>query len=290
MSIHHTVIYSDTFPVSKLILLRRSEDFVPEIFVVNKEGAEQSDSSIVQSTFREKYFSTEISITGNLKEKFVPKTSDQNYMPFIIVCAAVLFILLAKVFYWKSFGQWYESLISFTKFRLWLRDTGSMMKRMFLFTTPAYFLMVTLAADFVGQIYFSGGYEFIFSRYFLTLLFFVIIYGIRHMLMKLSSFIFHSQTSTEEQIRNIDIHNTLVLFALCVLLPFGIYSNVPVLHLVIVPLFFIIEGVRIVKGIVSAISQKHYGVYYFFLYFCTVEILPVLIFIKTILILTKNYL
>lgn len=224
----------------------------------------------------------------NLSENFIERNRPSNFFPFVIISVSLLFVILAKLLYWRSFRQLYESLVSFIKFRLWLRDTGSLLRSMFFLTTPAYLLIFALAADFLIQMYLFEAYIFMFLRYSAVFLLIFLIYGMRYVLMRLSAMIFGSETAVDEQVRNIQLHSTLLLFILIFLLPLSIYIPESHLYKAIAPVTVLTETIRIIKGVISAKTLKQYNVYYFFLYFCTVEILPVLILIKLSIALTIN--
>jgi hypothetical protein len=278
----------DSLPPSALRNLRHNEDYVSDKAFFSEISSPEADSFAGHSFNHVKFFTEHIHNTGTLKEKFDGRTMTPNFYPIVIISVAFMLVISAKALYWRAFRQFYESLFSMIKFRLWMRDTGSLLSKLLIFTTPAYLIIFSLAADFLIQIYLSSVYEFSFFRYLSFIALISLIYGLRHLLMRLSAVVFTSSVAVDEQIRNIQIHNTLLVFFLIFLLPPSIYFPGSFFGKAIIPLAIIIECVRIIKGLISAKNLKQYSIYYFFLYFCTVEILPVLIIVKTSMALEIN--
>jgi hypothetical protein len=285
----HQSFFPDSIPEPFIRRMKQSEDFVPEEFV-SKQGMKlTNDTSFSNAAMKEHFFKGYEPHKGDMMQHFTPLKQEPNFYPIIILIVAILPLIVAKVLYFRALSQLYESLFSMIKFRLWLRDTGSLLKRLFLFTTPAHALVLALSLDFLIQKMSTNTYEFSFVTYIGVLALLVSFYIVRMLLMRISAAIFKSKTSTEEQNRNILIHNAVLVQIMIVLLPFCIYFPMGGLHFVLLFVILATEFSRIVKGIISAISLKEYGAFYFFLYFCTVEILPALILLKAGTMLAANY-
>ena len=282
-------IFKDSVPETFIRKMKQSEDFVPDLFVTPHGLKVERDSSYTANALKQKFFQGYDPHKGDMQHQFLPVEQQSNYFPAIILVFSALMMVVAKILYFKAFSQLYESIASIIKFRLWLRDTGSLLKNLFLFSTPAHILVLSLTLDFLIQQSATKTYVFTFSGFLGVLILLATYMLVRFFLMFLSSAIFQSKTSTEEQIRNIQIHNTVAVQFMLVLLPFSIYFPMAWLHYVLLFGIVAIEFVRLAKGVISAINLKEYGVFYFFLYFCTVEILPALLLLKTAEILAANY-
>lgn len=283
MSAQYQFFNIDSMPESTLRRMKQNEDFVPQEFVSDIFIHKEIDSSASGTGPKQKFYTQNLSDRNSLENQFSGRTASDNYFPFIIMTISLLLLLSVKIFYLKSLKQFYESLVSFIKFRLWIRDTGSLLNNMFFLTIPAYIIIFALAIDILINKYSGGEYDFLFFRYGAIFISLMIFLGLRYVLMLLSAVIFNSKTAVEEQLRNINLHNTLLMYLLMVILPLSIYLPEVKLYLSIIPVIILIEGIRIVKAFISAKTLKQYSVYYFFLYFCTVEILPVLLLVKLVL-------
>jgi len=285
---NHT-LFPDSLPESFIRRMKQAEDFVPEEFVSKQGLSLTNDTSFSNANIKKHFFQGYEPHKGDMMQHFTPIKQEPNFYPIIILFIAILPLVIAKALYFRSLYQLYESLFSMIKFRLWLRDTASLLKRLFLFTTPAHALVLALSLDFLIQKIASNTYVFSFTQYLGILTLIVSFYIIRMLLMLVSAAIFKSKTSTEEQNRNILIHNAVLVQIMIVLLPFCIYFPLVGFHFVLLFVIIATEFSRIIKGVISAISLKEYGAFYFFLYFCTVEILPALILLKIGTMLAANY-
>jgi len=287
MSVTDTSDFSLPDHVSYLLKMKQQEDPVPDRFVFMPALKSGSDSSFVRMDYKLNLITGSKQHKDSLIHEFEKTESQSNFFPAIIIIMSFFLVVLGKTLYWRSFKQLFESLISFIKFRLWIRDTGSLLLPLFRLTTPAFFFIFSLTLDFLIQIIHLKEYQFSLSRYGIILTIVVLVYGIRHMMMVLASRIFLSRLSGLEQIQNIQIHNAFLVFFLVFFLPLAVYLPEYELYQILLPFVLIIEGIRIGKAVFSAMSLRQYNLYYFFLYFCTVEIIPVFVAIKSGLILMK---
>ncbi len=281
MSYINESIQSDTGTVYILEQIKRNEDLVPDEFTFIQPFDEQKDSAWNNLQIKEKFFAVYEKGHGISETDFITIKNNPNFYPGIILLTSILLISLGKFLFVKSFTQLYETLISYTKFRFWLREQSSQLRGLFFLTIPAYFLLLPLMADVLSSKSDSGSwYEFSLYRYSIFFAGISLFYIIRYFLMKSASYIFQTRLSTSELLRNISIYNTLMLFILIIFLPFIIYMNFDFLHKVVFFLFIAVEVVRIVRSFFSAIKINQYNAYYFFLYLCGVEIMPFLIILK----------
>ena len=266
--------------------MKQTEDIIPAEFARNKIFT--SDTSY-NNELRAKYLEIIEYDRSSMKEHFTKNESSSNYFPAVVLFLALGLLLLSKLFYSKGYKQLIESKFSIIKFRYWLRDSNSALRGLFFYTIPVYFLLLTLIiSSYISKV--NNSPQQIDPSLFLVIL--IILCGwffLREFLMWMPMIIFKSNKSTSEQRRNNYIHNTITALFLVIVLPFSIYFynyNITEVTLIVCVL---IEIIRVISGIIIAINLGEFYTYYFFLYFCTVEIIPALIFLKIGLILIFEY-
>lgn len=126
---------------------------------------------------------------------------------------------------------------------------------------------------------------------FLAIVLFLIVFGVaKNLLIRLAGFVFKTTKETDNYLNNNIIFSSVAgifLLPLCFLMFYfpeflsGITINIV---LIVLGLFLLY---RLVRNFLTGITSDTYGLYYLFLYFCTVEILPWVVIVK---LLTNYYL
>jgi len=222
----------------------------------------------------------EISVENQSENMFYSKFERRNdtysIFPYLIVILAVVLLLIPKITYRGSVKQVMQSVLSLNKFKLWMRDTDSLLKRIRIFSIPSYFIVFSIVLDFGIQSIRNGYYAFEFMKYFEVLGLLILYYFLRYLFISVSRFIFHTKVISDEYISNIHINNSGLLLLLIPILLINLSHQHSVLLIVLFTSVCLFEIHRIFRGILIAKSLKTYHLYYFFLYFCTVEILPLI--------------
>jgi hypothetical protein len=110
---------------------------------------------------------------------------------------------------------------------------------------------------------------------------------IQMLFTRLSGFIFNARGISKKYAANIFALNVIGAIILLPILMISIYDRTLVsiyLALGIISLLFIF---RAIKGSFIILDERKYLFYHFFAYFCTLEILPILIIIKAIIIVNQ---
>lgn len=108
-------------------------------------------------------------------------------------------------------------------------------------------------------------------------------FGVKYLLHYLVAKVFGTIRKTREYLANAFYFNTLAAIILIPLLLAAIFSKSMALLFVIAFIVLIMIVLRIIRGIVISFEVENYSGFQKFLYFCTLEILPVLAVYKLVL-------
>lgn len=115
------------------------------------------------------------------------------------------------------------------------------------------------------------------------LLDFLIIFGavtgfilLKTISIKLAGFIFKTQSQASEYLSNIFFFNTIAAMLFIPLLIFSVYVPTDFVIVVIIILAIILFIFRLVRGLIISLDNQNYSFYQKIMYFCALEILPVI--------------
>jgi hypothetical protein len=100
--------------------------------------------------------------------------------------------------------------------------------------------------------------------------------------VKLAGFIFKTAVPTTEYLSNIFFFNTIAALLLIPLLIFSVYVPTDFVIVVILVLAIILFIFRLIRGLVISLDVQNYSFYQKFMYFCALEILPVIWVLKIV--------
>jgi len=100
--------------------------------------------------------------------------------------------------------------------------------------------------------------------------------------IKLSGFIFKTPTPTSEYLSNIFFFNTIAALFFIPLLIFSVYVPTDFVIVVIIIVATILFIFRLIRGLVISMEIQNYSFYQKFMYFCALEILPVIWIVKVL--------
>lgn len=264
---------SDTIPILKYI--KQNEDIVPKIFIYKKHWNSFDTIDL------KPIWALEFILQNNISKprfidtslQFIEKKSD--ILSFLFFSIPFVLLTLSKITAWKTFIATIESIIYETKFRYWLQQELSNFKVLFSLLLPSSLLFFSIYIWQFVKYFFTPKLP-DFEMYIVIVFILLIFYTIRHLLIKFSSYIYKTTEATIQYQRNISIFLSLYSFTGVFLLPFILFSNLK-LWFLIPYIIFTIESFRFVKSIQIARKQTNYNLFYFFLYFCTIEIIPALL-------------
>ena len=93
--------------------------------------------------------------------------------------------------------------------------------------------------------------------------------------IKLAGFIFKTQYQTSEYLSNIFFFNTIASLLFIPLLIFSVYVPTDFVIVVIIILAIILFIFRLIRGLIISLDIQNYSFYQKIMYFCALEILPV---------------
>jgi hypothetical protein len=111
----------------------------------------------------------------------------------------------------------------------------------------------------------------------------VTIYIIAKFLLHIiTGFIFGTHQLTKEYLNNAFYYNTIAVIILIPLLMFATFSKSEILLVVIIVIALLMFVLRIYRGLIISLEIEKYSHFQNFLYFCTLEILPLLAIFKLV--------
>lgn len=224
-------------------------------------------------------------------DKFYPKTLDKITPDWFTVI--LIFIVIAvtslKVFYSRILFQIFKAFVNSNTANQIVRDENILVQRASVLLSVicygvlamfAYFISVKFnyQNSFIG----TGFVKFLFISFSIAFA-----YSLKMISLKIIGFILNFEKPVAAYIFNLFLINNVLGMVLLPLLIILTYFNFPYSQyllfasIAMVALFFIY---RIIKGIIICTSATHVNLFYLFLYICALEISPLLIIIKVILI------
>lgn len=273
---------------SKIKELQIDNDFVPSIFVLSKENVEISDS-IYKKNKTTLRFNEQILVSTNDLEIKEKESNDFSWAPFSIIMFGVLMLALAREMFKNSYLQLFESVISIKKFGLWQRDISSKLNSLFWITIPVYLMIFPLVIYYYLSPIYDISWKFSWQLYLGLFGLISLFFALRMALIKLSAFLFMITDLTNEHLNLTFVSSSVQIILLIPLIILGFYQDWPILRAIVLLLVIGFETFRIIRIFISGIIKGYNNPFYFFLYFCSIEIIPLLLIIKTaIFISTQN--
>jgi hypothetical protein len=99
--------------------------------------------------------------------------------------------------------------------------------------------------------------------------------------LKFIGFVFKTSTATELYFKNIMLFNQTIGLVLLPLLLYNIFYQDYIVMIITWSVFFILNIFKIYRSIAVGHNASSLSVYYLFLYLCAIEIVPVLLIVKT---------
>jgi len=223
---------------------------------------------------------------------FQPEEKLSGNTDWILGVLISVFLILAwvRVNHSKRLGQIVKAFQSNHYVNLIIRENDSLMQRVSIALNAVYILVVPL---FIYQLDLYYGWTFIpspqnggFIYFFLIVSgLILLVYFIKMILIRIVGFVFKAQEEFTEYLFNTFLINKILgmaLLAIVICLAF-IPQTEPVLIKIGILLFVSAYVYRLIRGLIIGSSDTNFSKFYLFLYLCTLEILPAIVFIKIII-------
>jgi len=224
---------------------------------------------------------------------FQPEEKLSGNTDWILGVLISVFLILAwvRVNHGKRLGQIVKAFQSNHYVNLIIRENDSLMQRVSIALNAVYILVAPI---FIYQLGLYYGWTFIPSTrdggfiYFFLLIsgLILLVYAIKTILIRIVGFVFKAQEKLTEYLFNTFLINKILgmaLLPIVICLAF-IPQTEPVLIKIGILLFVSTYVYRLIRGLIIGSSNANFSRFYLFLYLCTLEILPLVVFIKIFII------
>ena len=206
---------------------------------------------------------------------------------FPIIILMLAFFAWMKVFYSKYFIQMVRAFFNLNLSNQIVRDENIFIQRISIYLSIVFNLIAALLIYLVSIHYnwHMGGVEPGFTRYLLFVLFVTLTYALKYLILKICGWLFEQEKEIATYIFNIFLINNILGMAL---LPFvcllAYNSSFIGPGFIFFPIILVCGAFlwRLVKGIRIGLGTGSFSPLYLFLYLCTLEIAPLMIFIRII--------
>lgn len=215
------------------------------------------------------------------------KSGDTSYWPGIILFAVFSIFVLIKISEPKKIIKIFSSVLSLQVAKQLFREDFRLTKRISILLGISFILVMAFLIQFINEYFglilteYSQLKQFLFFTAILSLMY-LIKFSINYIL----AFITSNEELGKEYLFNVYVFSQtigVVLFPLVICLKYTKYPTEWFLYpaLVICGGFY---ALRIFRGFVISVFEQNVGILYIFLYLCTLEILPLLVLIKFLLV------
>lgn len=275
-----------------LPLLRTDSASVDSLLKTQQTFAALTDSAFIDTVAVKQASLIDLLFKNHLLQFdfFYPQTLDKPVadwftVSLLIVITAVTFL---KVFYSKIFFQILKAFFNNNTANQIIRDENLLVQRASILLSIICYLVLALFA-YKGSLYFQVENTYLgkgFALFLAIALFIAIAYSVKMIVLKFLGGLFYINKPVTAYIFNLFlINNVLGIVLIPVIIFFAylpVYTDILLYSgLIIVLLFYIY---RLVKGMISWTGSTHMNLFYLFLYICALEIAPLLILSKIILI------
>jgi len=260
-----------------------------------------SDSSLIIDTIKDvdsaflhqpvqfkRFVTTSLDLTGEMK----PKLLTENHSTWIMGILAVCLFIIAFIRFTQK--QIYQNLFQFIRISVWRKQPARISEFMPRGYRLIFFVMIAVAFSVLAIVIINKFSIQPFTNFEDPTEFYATLIGLvfgymflKLFLVKLSGIIFKATEISKEYSSNILTTNTIAATLLVPVLMLSQYDRSMTSTYLAILLCIFLFIFRAIRGIFITLEERKYSLYHFFIYFCTLEILPVLIIIKTILFVNK---
>lgn len=214
-------------------------------------------------------------------------SSNPTYWPGVILFSIFSVFVLIRISEPKKIIKIFTSVFSLQEAKQLFREEFKLTKRVSVLLGVSFILIMALLVQFVNQYFGLILDEYTQLKQFV---FFTVVISLMYLIKFISNYLLAFITSNEElgkeYLFNVYVFSQtigIVLFPIVICLQFTKYPEEWFLY----PAMIICGGfyaLRMFRGFVLSASEQNVGILYIFLYLCALEILPLLILIKFLLV------
>ncbi len=205
----------------------------------------------------------------------------------VFLLGSVLVVAYLRAAYPKRFIEFFRAVLDIRFAQQLVREEKVLSQRVSVFLTVVFFSSASTFLYFVYGFFhlqiFAGEGLLLFGKIALTIL---LLFLLRIFIIELSGFVFNAQNEFSFYNFHIFLFNKALGLALIPVLAGLVYVAAFPKEAFIytgIFLFFISYLARLIRGLIIGMSKQGYNKFYLFFYFCTLEILPVVVLAKIIL-------
>ncbi len=220
-------------------------------------------------------------------ERGVTLNKDSSVWIFFVLLVIVCGFAWIRVFYSKTIKQLLNAIVNMTATNQMVRDENLLLQRASVLLTVMFNLVAALFLYEIS-IVFEWSSDFIgtgFGRFLIFALCISFLYSIKFIVLKVSGHIFRADKAIAGYIFNIFLINNILGIALLPLiigLTFLPAEYTKITAIIAISMVVLGYVYRILRGLFIGIGHIEFSRFHLFLYLCTLEIAPILVFIKLI--------
>jgi len=210
------------------------------------------------------------------------KKNNVNTWQTLVLIFAVLLIALTKAYNSRRFQQILQSFGNIQIVNQILREEKPLYNRVNLLLSSAHLLLLSLFIIQLNSVFNISPVVLDFSLFLTIIISLIIIYGVKIIGNKILAFILNIHTINNEYTLNLYLFNNIVgitLIPILLLLYYTSINNLTVVYYIAFPALSILFFHRITRLFFTARTFR-FSYVYIFLYFCTLEILPLVVILK----------
>lgn len=216
---------------------------------------------------------------------------DKSNWPLLVLITVLSLIAYLRVNYYRRFGQLLSALVDYQLSSQLVREENILTQRVSLFLTVIHWaavslLIVTFSENVFSLFHLDYSVEII---YLVLVLLIGLVYGFKAQILRFFGLLLGCKKETEHYIFTIYLFNMasgLLLIPLVASTRFLPDSATRFIVIVSVGILATAYIARLLRGLMIGSTKKGVRFIHIVLYFCTLEILPLLVFGKLLLVLT----
>ncbi|MDD2380275.1 MAG: DUF4271 domain-containing protein [Mariniphaga sp.] len=228
---------------------------------------------------------TSLEVDGvHLPERQIRQLNN-DWLTLILLLVIVLFASV-RTSWNKYLGQLFHSVVNeSTSYRLFQEKNSSMLLGAFQLDIVFYFVF----SAFVYQLINYYQLDFLYHNFFLyltSLIFVVAYFTLKKFLYRFIGFLFEQPVDTEEYVYNMGNFNRItgiLLIPVVILIAFSPIRPVGIIIFLGIFIVFMLYFLLILRGFIT-LFRKQFSIFYLFLYFCTLEFLPLVLLYKVLIV------